>query len=70
MGKKRKNIRRAAPLYLFWTVWRERNRVPLITRSFLHTDRRDLSSITFGLGPTWRVGIQTGLCWIFNLDGV
>ena len=27
MGKKRKKVWRAAPLCLFWTVWRERNRV-------------------------------------------
>ena len=27
MGKKRKKIWMVAPLYLFWTLWRERNRV-------------------------------------------
>ena len=27
MGKKRKKIWLAAPLCLFWTLWRERNRV-------------------------------------------
>ena len=27
MGKKRKKIWMAAPLRLFWTLWRERNRV-------------------------------------------
>ena len=27
VGKKRKKIRMAAPLHLFWTLWRERNRI-------------------------------------------
>ena len=27
MGKKRKKVWRAAPLYIFWTVWKARNRL-------------------------------------------
>ena len=27
MGKKRKKIWRSIPLFIFWTVWKERNRL-------------------------------------------
>ena len=27
MGKKRKKVWRASPLYIFWTVWKARNRL-------------------------------------------
>ena len=27
MGKKRKKIWKSIPLYIFWTVWKERNRL-------------------------------------------
>ena len=35
VGKNKKKGRRAAPLYLFWTVWRERNRVAFDNAVFL-----------------------------------
>ena len=34
MGKKRKNVWRAAPLYLMWILWKERNR-----RAFNNVER-------------------------------
>ena len=29
VGKKRKKIWKSIPLYIFWTVWKERNRLAL-----------------------------------------
>ena len=34
LGKKRRKVGRAAPLCLFWTVWKERNRIVFKNEEF------------------------------------
>ena len=44
VGKKRKKVWRAAPLCLFWTIWRERN-----IRSFENGEHSVILPVCFGL---------------------
>ena len=71
VGKKRKKVWRAASLCIFWTVWRERNRVAFDNEAFSAYRLKSFSFVIFGLGPTCLVGGQRQESIGFsNMDGV
>ena len=71
MGKKRKKVWKVAPLCLFWTIWRERNRLAFVNEVF-STHRLNRSFIC-NLWPWSNVYSRVrdrSLLDFFNLDGV
>ena len=65
VGKKRKKVWRTAPFCLFWTEWRERNRVAFDNEAFSKYRLRILSFVIYGPGLMCLVGIETGVYWNF-----
>ena len=51
MGKKRKKIWDAIPLCIFWTVWKERNRLAFREEGFERSKVRIFLSVICGVGP-------------------
>ena len=52
MGKKCKKVWEADPLYLFWTIWRKKNRVSFDNEAFFAQQDEDKPlSVICALGP-------------------
>ena len=50
MGKKMKKLWNSIPLFIFWTVWKEKNRLAFRGGELVIQKIKDFLYVTFGVG--------------------
>ena len=60
MGKKGKKLWKSIPPYIFWTIWKERNRLPF--KGGVLAFQKLKTSFVYNLWG-WGVGLKCTLIW-------